>query len=118
MNQSSVNRVEEYFEEDHQVLNKPLHSNIINIKFPKLPKDYSYWLSRPAQEEEKQDSSYGPYRKVTTILSRISKIRLQTDISKRVPTATNRAMFKLGWAAFSLKLLPSLWMILLNPLPN
>lgn len=61
-----VNRVEEYFEEDHQVLNKPLHSNIIDIKFPKLkkPKDYSYWLSRSTQQEEKQDSSYGPYRKV------------------------------------------------------
>ncbi|XP_057370682.1 uncharacterized protein LOC130691722 [Daphnia carinata] len=58
-------RVEEYFEEEHQVLNKPLHSNIIDIKFPKLPKDYSYWLSRPAQQEEKLDSGYGPYRKGT-----------------------------------------------------
>ncbi|XP_046440525.1 uncharacterized protein LOC124191378 [Daphnia pulex] len=58
-------RVEEYFEEEHQVLNKPLHSNIIDIKFPKLPKDYSYWLSRPTQQEEKPDSGYGPYRKGT-----------------------------------------------------
>lgn len=56
--------MEEYFEEDHQVLNKPLHSNIIDIKFPKIPKDYSYWLSRPAQQDEKSDSGYGPYRKV------------------------------------------------------
>lgn len=46
-------------------MNKPLHSNIIDIKFPKkVPKDYSYWLARP-KEEEKTNSSYGPYRKVS-----------------------------------------------------
>lgn len=38
---------------------------IIDIKFPKLPKDYSYWLSRPTNQEEKVDNSYGPYRKVS-----------------------------------------------------
>ena len=45
-------------------MNKSLHSNIIDIKFPKLPKDYSYWLFRPTQEEEKPESGYGPYRNV------------------------------------------------------
>lgn len=65
-------RVEEYFEEEHQVLNKPLHSNVIDIKFPKLPKDYSYWLSRPAQQEEKPDSGYGPYRKVIGYLRHVN----------------------------------------------
>merc|ERR1712135_51681 len=61
-------RIEEYFEDDHHVMNKPLHSmdsNIIEIKFPKLPKDYSFWLSRSKQQEEKTslEPSYGPYRK-------------------------------------------------------
>lgn len=61
-------RIEEYFEDDHHVMNKPLHSidsNVIEIKFPKLPKDYSFWLSNNKQQEEKNslEQSYGPYRK-------------------------------------------------------
>lgn len=67
------NRVEEYFEEDHQFLNKPLNmdTDVIDIKFPKLPvnKDQlqqrSLWFSFAKKTEEtKPDSSYGPYRKV------------------------------------------------------
>jgi len=53
-------------------MNKPLHSidsNVIEIKFPKLPKDYSFWLSNNKQQEEKNslEQSYGPYRKVLHI---------------------------------------------------
>lgn len=61
-------RIEEYFEDDHQVLNKPLHSmdpNIIEMKFPKLPKDYSFWLSSDKSQKDKMslEKTYGPYRK-------------------------------------------------------
>lgn len=67
-------RIEEYIEDDHQVWNKPLNSSaVINIKFPKIPKDYSYWLSRPTahQQEEKFDNNYGPYRNVYSLLSNL-----------------------------------------------
>lgn len=60
-------RFEEYFEDDQHVMEKPLHSsNVINIRFPKLPKDYSYWLSCSKRDEEKpvEVAAYGPYRKV------------------------------------------------------
>ena len=65
-----LNRIEEYLEDDHHVMNKPLHSNVIEMKFPKLPKDYSFWLSRTKQCEEQvkeptsAELSYGRYRKV------------------------------------------------------
>jgi len=56
-------RFEEYYEEDQQVLNKPLSSriHIIDIKFPKLP---SKDLGVKPSLGGKLDSSYGPYRKV------------------------------------------------------
>lgn len=59
-------RVEEYYEEDQQVLNKPLNTkiHIIDIKFPKLPTKEGG--SSKASVEEKSDSAYGPYRKVTS----------------------------------------------------
>jgi len=78
-------RVEEYIEDDHQVWNKPLNSStsVINIKFPKLPKDYSYWLSRPVshQQEQKSDSSYGPYRNVCSQIYRLVGIYTVKDVN-------------------------------------
>lgn len=62
-------RFEEYYEEDQQVLNKPLSSriHIIDIKFPKLPsKDVG---SVKPSLGGKLDSSYGPYRKVCIALT-------------------------------------------------
>jgi len=61
-------RIEEYFEDEHHVMNKPLHSmdsNVIEMKFPKLPKDYSFWLSHNKSQEDRisLEQSYGPYRK-------------------------------------------------------
>lgn len=61
-------RFEEYYEEDQQVLNKPLSSriHIIDIKFPKLP---SKDLGVKPSLGGKLDSSYGPYRKVCIALT-------------------------------------------------
>ena len=43
-----------------------MDSNIIEMKFPKLPKDYSFWLSHNKSQEDRisLEQSYGPYRKV------------------------------------------------------
>lgn len=59
--------VEEYLEDDQNVMEKSLHSNVIDMKFPKLPKDYTYWLSCNNKKKEDQpatETGYGPYRKV------------------------------------------------------
>ena len=107
-------RFEEYYEEDQQVLNKPLSSriHIIDIKFPKLPlKEFG---SVKPSLGGKLDSSYGPYRKVCIALTPCiiyfrSFLIIFFSQFKRGRTAISHVMSKLGWDVFKLILPLSLW---------
>ena len=100
-------------------MNKPLHSmdsNIIEMKFPKLPKDYSFWLSHNKSQEDRisLEQSYGPYRKVRRHHQTLMWFDFIMTVSRREWTTSSLVMFKLGWDASKVKQQPSPWMRLMK----